>query len=180
MTLRFIAATVLVVACSYPAAGQSSNYSANKPAVTDENPLKVRRPDTIKVLYAHGVDCPGDKDSIDERIDGLLIRSRLKRSNLPIDRFMGNPISLVVSTSCGNSPGEVRPFIYNVVAGFRETVKVERELVHVITVVYHNPFAYGFFGVVGTRGSLEEKVRQTVRDTVEKALTDYLKANFDL
>ena len=163
---RIIAAAVLLVAFAYPAAGQTENPS----------PLKVENPDTIKVAYLQEPDCPGTEDSINEMIDGLLVRSRLKRSNVPFDMWMGNPISLVVLTECGRS--EQGHYIYSASAGFREAVMIERSSGKVLAYVFHNPFSYGRIGMGSD--DYKETVRTAVRSAVERALTDYLKANFDL
>ena len=73
-----------------------------------------------------------------------------------------------------------RPYIYSISAGFAEIVKVERQTGRVLAIVYHKPFSYGVYGTTSSRDDVEETVRRALRKTVENALTDYLKANFDL
>lgn len=114
--------------------------------------------------------------SIETTIDGLLVRSRLKRY---VFGPYNSPITLVVSARCSGTE-DGRPYIYKVSAAFAEIVRVQRSSEKLVAAVFHNPFHYGVYGTTSNQNDYEQTVSRAVRETVEKALTDYLKANFDL
>ncbi len=146
------------------------------------SPLKVENPNTLHVDYKQYGKCPFTKKSIDEMIDGLLVRARLKRSTAfvaGLARSAKSGFWLRVEVLCDRD--EEPPFLYCVNVGFAEYVSIERSGETQRFLMYHNPYRYGSIGTYGKDNTKSTGfVRNAIRDRVEDALTDYLKANFDL
>lgn len=77
MTLRIISAVALLVAVADPAAGQTDEEY--KGIYVPPSPLKVETPNSLGVDYYHDDECPGTRADMNSIIDGLFVRSRLKR-----------------------------------------------------------------------------------------------------
>ena len=182
MKLRIIAAAVLLVAFASPAAGQGEQGSEYDPVW-----LKVENPDTLFVNYFQAGECPFTSESIETMIDGLLVRSRLKRrAGILLSNNAPNSFHLSVTTTC--DADNISPHIYSIREVFLEMATVQRPRqrpgaprVRLEVLIAHYPLNYGYFGVYDPNTEQATgQLRNAIRKSVEDALTDYLKANYDL
>ena len=177
LEIRVVLTALLLVAMyiGYPAAGQVAHYL---------DVLKKDNPDELFVFYNQLGNCPFTEDSIDSMIDGRLTRSRLQR----IQSSMGvreDGFGLGIVLNCDDAKDDDGIYIFSVEGFFLERVTVQKPWGPMEVFMVHHPlvFSYGKFGAF-THSSNGDKARETmrnaVRETLEDALTDYLKANFDL
>ena len=197
MTLRIIAAFALLIAVAYPAAGQTDEETTPDETrvsllarlqALNQHPLEKENPDQLKVSYFQYGQCPFTETSIEYMIDGLLVRSRLKQPE-PGEWGVNDStyFHLRVDVFCGDDDDESFRSIYMVEAKFRQEVtlhkskgplKVEIQHVHQLR---HGSAGNAIWGTYN-KGSEQSNgtLRNSIREVVEAALTDYLKANFDL
>ncbi len=177
MTPRIIAAAVLALVCAgYPAAvaGQGEQDPEYDPYW-----LKVENPDTLFVDYNQYGECPFGTESIEKTLDNLLVRSRLKRASLSHWLFNSTKFKLRIRVNCDDDDGRLSR-LFNVSTSFREGITVQRPIGPVKIDVDHVP-DYDRLGVyTPDREQNTDFLKNAIRDSVEDALTDYLKANFDL
>ena len=163
-------ALLLVATCAYPAtiAGQSS--------VTER--LKRDNPNQLYVAYYQSGECPFTEASIESMIDGLLVRSRLKPISMEEWQMDLIRFNLNVRVSCDDD--NFPPYLFNVSTRFSEIVTLQKPLGPVAVLMDHIP-GYDRHGTYNAVTELSNPfVRNFIRDSVEDALMDYLKANFDL
>lgn len=149
------------------------------------SPLKVENPSMLYVDYRQYGKCPFSLESIDVMIDGILTRSRLKRTPFTAERFakeIRREISgfrLEVKTNCDDD--DDAPHNFNIKVGFGEYATISRPWGNQQIWMYHDPYVYGASGTYDpAREPNISFLKNAIRESVEDALTDYLKANFDL
>lgn len=195
MTLRIIAAAVLLVAFASPATGQTDKplfpvEELRPPEPADSvwwktsDRLTKEHPDYLWVHYIQRTrECPFTEASIESIIDGLLVRSHLKQRYDGNDEAFRHKVSmasvqfhLLVEVGCEDEP----PYRFEVHATFRESVTVQKPGGVIKIYMSHLP-GYARWGTYNPDTEQNTNfLRNSIRDLVEDALTDYLNANFDL
>lgn len=124
--------------------------------------IKVENPNQLAHFVSVGKDCPLARDDLTQLVDGIFIRSRIKPLSNRL--FVANSIYLNVAVHCYKIDPDYSAFSIDVKFGRNEP---------------YPPVLFDFpFGVVGTGG--KEYLLNAVKVQVELAITEYLKANFDL
>ena len=132
--------------------------------------LKKEKPNELIVSYYEDDDCTWDFAS---DIDMQLVKSRIKRKTA----FEFNTLQLDVNLAClETKSGTV---VFSIQMAFGEYIATEPGDNFGMMFRAYDPFTYGYFGVAG-KDNAEGFIRNSIRDRLEIALTDYLKANFDL
>ena len=125
--------------------------------------LKKDKPNEL-LAYVVTVGCPIVQDSIEDDVRDVLIRSRIK----PIDGWNSNETILFVSIDC-LPDGPAHLFDSDIY--FAKLAKnVDGDVI-----VSHTLWGYGIFGQ-GRPGF----IKNSVKESVEEAIADYIEANFDL
>ena len=132
--------------------------------------LTKSSPDELQVSYEQGDDCSGSYEHI---IDSELAQSRIRKSYT-----LYNELFLTVSISCMDLD-TIESFVYIVEVYFGIT-RFEMEENGMIYESIHYEPDYTIFGIAGKDDEGRMFLTNGIRVQVEKALTDYLKANFDL
>ena len=128
--------------------------------------LHKENPDELYVYYQQHDDCTISKVAVETMIGGVLTRSRIKKP-----QYGGlSDLHLDVRTNCLDND------VFMTVIRFAEEYDLERPLGKVNVWIYHER-NYGSFGTY--RGD-NDYLMSAIKGGVEKAITDYLKANFDL
>lgn len=147
--------------------------------VQEQPRLKRENPDQLKVFYDQYGECPFTKESITSMIDGLLVRSRLKPATSTEWFSDSTHFSLDVNLSCGDSDDNP-PQLFKISTRFSEKATLQKPLGLLKVYMDHTP-SYDVWGTYNRdREKSERFLRNAIRESVEDALTDYLKANFDL
>lgn len=135
--------------------------------------LKKTNPNNIYVNYFETEDCGA---SFEQVINNELAQSRIKREEF----WNHDELMMLVHVKC--MPLSNRPsIVYIVDVSFGKFIRpVNRELneLNFLPVIFED--RYGVFGITSDDSEGQQFLRNAVRDEVEKALTDYLKVNFDL
>jgi hypothetical protein len=126
--------------------------------------MKKTNPNELAVLISSAADCSFSESDVRETVEGVLVRSRIKFVEAGGPKQDGFPWLLVITT-CSPDDGlwSVRiDFVGENADGYR--------------------YRYGLFGygASGTYSDNPNYILDTVRQNTERAVTDYLKANFDL
>lgn len=133
--------------------------------------LKKENPNELYTSDIQSNDCVGSSESV---LDAELTQSRIKRA--PGWRY--DELYLEVYVSCLKDDLG-RGLTFNVFVAFGKTIRAEDDAEPSWVRLYYEPFAYSTLALTGNDGAAQY-IRGVVRDKVEEALTDYLKANFDL
>lgn len=122
--------------------------------------MKQDNPDNLGLILRVGSGCPETLDEYSKLIQGIFVRSRLPRT----DQFDG--LNLYADLQCTG-----------VVVDGLHAFSLD---VHFARVTDDGLMLYGAtnYGRLGLAD--KEAISDEVRDTSEAAITDYLKANFDL
>ena len=131
--------------------------------------MKKEDPNSIYLSYAQGDACPGAYEDV---VSGALVRARMKRQ----PHWMAGELVLTVGVSCLKDDQDAL-VVYAITVKFGRFV-INRQDDSDFDLALYDFTPYDVFGFVGKNHW--EKIRGYVRDAVEEALTDYLKANFDL
>ena len=127
-------------------------------------------PNELYVSVDYGADCKVSEEAIEKMIDGILTRSRIKRLNsddwLEVD-LSSDQLHLFVLVNCDD-----RVFSNDV----RFADMVQRPDQWIKRLMLH----YRPYGSYGVHQGDTEYLMDSLKGSVERALTDYLKANFDL
>lgn len=134
--------------------------------------LKKGDPNEIYVNYAQDPDC---KSMYEKVVDNELARSRIKRKPL----WVFNEVSLFVTVHCSERDSG-QGFIFTLSVNFGKFAPAEIEADRSFIVAYWEPGQFGYYGVSTYDSEGTQMVRNYLRNAMEDALTDYLKANFDL
>lgn len=141
--------------------------------------LKKENPDQLYVAYSQFGKCPFEEPSIRTMIEGLLVRSRLKQTSYA--EWVSqepNLFQLDIGVHCDDD--EEAPYLFLVDTKFEEYVTVQRPAGSMQVFMSHFP-GYARWGTFNPRTKQSDNhLRNTIRESVEDALTEYLKANFDL
>lgn len=133
--------------------------------------LKKSDPDELFVSFIQGDDCPG---SLEQVVESELAQSRLKRKEF----WIYYDLILHVTVECLRLDN--KHTVYSTDVNFGEVVlptsKQPDEFDFVRRLYGPN---YGSFGIA-PNDDLRTQLRNTIRESLEKALIDYLKVNFDL
>ena len=172
---------ILIVTIPGLALGQSIHeYGGNPPELFEgsepPSPLLKENPNELAFYYDQSDDCPGMSSNMVEMIEGLFTRSRLK--TVPPFRSERD-FHLVVLVECASGTR----ITYDVNIGFAQQVMIHTPRGQIKAEMIYRPFYYGAYGYVTASNSERENeqyLENGIRSGVEKALTDYLKANFDL
>ena len=132
--------------------------------------LHKTNPNELYVEVEYGTDCRMPEEAIEKMIDGILTRSRIKRLTyndwLDVDLdFDQLHMSILVNCNDRIFANDVR---------FADMVQ-RPPLTFKRTMLHYRP--YGSYGI---HNGDTEYVMDSLKESVERALTDYMKANFDL
>jgi hypothetical protein len=139
------------------------------------NPLRKKdNPDELQYYTSIGPkgSCPISRVALEEIVRGVFVRSRIKPARWNENDTSNRELYLFVDVSCYDPPEIYPMFFYNIEAGFGERMEVRDRSLPVRFFVNKH---YGSIGVVDDSG-----LRSRVKSRVEEAMTDYLKANFNL
>ena len=135
--------------------------------------LKKTNPNSIFVSYIEADDCGASYEQV---VNNELAQSRIKRK----EYWEYDELMMRVKVNCmslNNLPSIV--YIVDVSFGrFMRPVNREPNELTFLPVLYQN--MYGEFGITTDNSEGQQFLRNSIREEVEKALTDYLKVNFDL
>jgi hypothetical protein len=136
---------------------------AHSAEMADWYKLAIKSPNPNELAYYAGVDedCLADKSIISNTIEGVLIRSRVKPS---VAFYENNRTYLSVTLNCLEPENGKHIFTLSIHFG---------KLNPKPSILFDK--SYGFFGAGG-----KEFIIQNLKISTEQAVTDYLKANFDL
>ncbi len=181
---RWIATAVIltVLAIAGAAVGQEDDPDEVYEYEYYLKPLAKENPNEFHVRYFQDAECTISEEAVESMIDGVLTRSRIKRLTYYDwlvrgyrDRTGGDlgldQLFLVVEVSCITSNNQ----IFGIMVRFADKVnrhpnlKFKREMYHLRD-----------YGSIGRHNSGPEFLMGQIKAGVERALTDYLKANFDL
>ena len=182
-------ATVLIAAATLTAVGQEADETEELPIwMRDyegiiEPPKKKTGPDSLYVLYAQSGNCPGS--SYEDEVDGELVRARIKPTSSLFGAF--NRLFLKVNVRCLEEQDRPGNYLYEYDVYFAELAS-DDDIISSRAQRLFEPFiagyflrlydpSYGSFGQTGNKRSAESVIRESLRDAVSNALTDYLKAN---
>jgi hypothetical protein len=123
--------------------------------------MKSSDSESLRYVVVVNPDCPVSEAELRSTIDGLLIRSRLRPGD-----FRQNPyfLGFYVGIECMHHEG--RLFVYSIDTSFIR-LAWSRFLLETPT-----------YGTLGLGSKVE--ISNDVRSSVERLVTDYLQANFDL
>ncbi len=116
-------------------------WSAYPGVVTGKVPvtakLKKENPGQLYFAYYQYRECPFTVPSIESMIEGLFVRSRLKRTSFEEWKYKPNMFYLSVEVYCDKDGNP--PYVYLVDTKFRELVTLERQLVPMKVLMDHRP-----------------------------------------
>lgn len=139
------------------------------PALTSAEPeswMEKEKPDELNVSVRVASYCEVTKQQIVELTSGVLTRSRIKFMTESAD------LNMMVDLQCNSYQLAEGHVIFAIDVDFVRPVEVNGELFW----ARMGPAAdYAMYGVEKT-----SEVLPAVREVIEEALTDYLRANFDL
>jgi len=142
-------------------------------ALADPQPwMKKENPNELGVDTWSTDSCPITNSELQELVEGVLVRSRIKPVSFVGELGRGNPYLDVLldcgadNTSLQRSPVDVRiDFIQSVFIEGKGNIRVRLGQIP----------AGSRFGV----GNIED-IKQAIKDELEEVVADYLQANFDL
>ena len=134
--------------------------------------MKKTSPDELYVSFFQGPQCPWPLEHV---VDGALVRSRIRRK--PLWSF-GETI-LFVDVNCMR-PQSASGFVVHLGVSFGSFVRAEAGAQRPFDVVEINPDRYSDLGTTPPGDSGRQFVESTLRERIDVALVDYLRANFDL
>ena len=127
--------------------------------------LKKDNPNELGWLASAASECPMTDDEVAEVLKGVLIRSRIKP--VPLTDGLG----IYVDVVCYGVNSSTQ-YAFSIDVDFVDKLQVEGWLVPI-------RYMYGDgYDAIGIQN--KEALMQATKDSVERAITDYLKANFDL
>ena len=132
--------------------------------------LKKENPNELIVSYFEADNCTWDFASV---IDMEMVKSRIKRKTA----LEFNTLLLDINLSCLET--KLGTVAFSIEMAFGEYIITEPGDDLGMMFRGYDPFTYGLLGAVG-KDNAEYFIRNAIRDRLEIALTDYLKANFDL
>lgn len=124
--------------------------------------IKVENPNQLAYFVGTNEECPINKETLNDTVDGVLIRSRIKL--LKEDIFVPGRIYLSLNVSCLKQ--KQRNPIYSIQLHFARyqpypAILIDKD-----------------FGSIGIGPS--DFILRSVKETLERAVTEYIKANFNL
>lgn len=127
--------------------------------------IKVDNPNELAFWVKFGGECPVTKEAVQKIVEGVFIRSRVKPLKAEAIREPGR-IYMSVDLFCFKSDPSYDWVAYRIALTFGRfspspAILFDRD-----------------FGSVGTGG--KESISTTIKERVEAAITEYIKANFDL
>ncbi|MCY3770448.1 MAG: hypothetical protein OXG98_00270 [Gemmatimonadetes bacterium] len=184
-------ATILIAAATLTAVGQEADETKDLPIWISDyegitEPPKKTGPDSLYVLYTQSDGCPGS--SYEDEVDGELVRARIKPASSLYGAF--NRLFLYVYVSCLEEQDRPLNYLYKYDVYFAELAS-DNDIISSRGLRLFEPLipgyflrlypapSYGSFGQTGNKRSAESAIRESLRDGVSKALTDYLKANLE-
>ena len=129
--------------------------------------MEKENPDELALLIGVDEDCSVTEDAVRDMANGVLIRSRIK----PLDwaRVL-EPFGLRVSIDC--TPDSV---VFMILVDFIDQLPIPDH-----SGLFDIRFARTGYTSFGTTSGDAEYILNAAKRNVERAITDYLKANFDL
>lgn len=133
--------------------------------------LKKYNPNELWVVFVQEDDCKGSYEQV---IENELARSRIKRKT----SWAYNELSLEVIVRCITSNSDV---FFTVDVHFtKNELPTDPKPGEYDFVTLHYMPGYGRYGVSSNDKEGEYFIKNTLRESIEEAMTDYLKVNFDL
>ena len=180
---RWIAAAVILAVLAI--AGTTVGQEDDTDDVYEYEYLKrlaKENPDELYVRYFQDAECTISEEAVESMIDGVLTRSRIKRLayyDWPVrgyrDRTGGDfgldQLFLVVEANCINDNDRG----FSIMVRFADVVNRHPSLEFKREMYHTRPY-----GSLGTHNNSSDFLKDAIKSGVERALTDYLKANFDL
>ena len=152
-----------------------SGIAVNGAQGQEKKPLQHLKKDDPNTIYVNYSQDPACKSMYEKVVDNELARSRIKRKTL----WDFNEVSLFVTVHCSEKDSG-QGFIFTLSVNFGKLVPAEIESDRSFIIVYWEPGQFGSYGVSTYDSEGTQMVRNYLRNAMEDALTDYLKANFDL
>lgn len=138
--------------------------------------MKKSSPEELYVSFFEGEQCPWSMEHV---VDGALVRSRIRRKPL----WIYDETVLLVNVRCMQAQranGRTSGLVYSVEVSFGAFIRSEPSAQYSFDTIRVDA---GKYWTIGT-STLDDLGRQflenNLRDEVEEALVDYLRANFDL
>ena len=138
--------------------------------------LKKDNPDELYFFIISEEDCPGTQGSYERVIEGELLRARIKRKHT----WTVDEVILYCEIRCIETPQSsfqnhpwaiVLHFAVHLDVGVTEPDEDDR-----LMVLFYP--GYGMFGSF-SKGTLEDRLKDTLRSKTADALTDYLEVNIN-
>jgi hypothetical protein len=126
--------------------------------------MKKANANELVTLVVPGKDCPASVDEIQETVSGVLIRSRIKR---------------VAQAPTRENAAGTFPWLMIAVRCTDDLFAFDIDFVEPDTEGFLDRLGLIGYGTSGTNADREDFLN-SLRQDVERAITDYLKANFDL
>lgn len=142
---------------------------------------KLKRENPERLFYWLSIDeeCPVVKTDIEKMTAGIFVRSRLQQPSFASWYILPNQFELRTVVDCNDNDGVI---LYYIMTRFREKVTV-RKSDGPLRVRMDHIEDYGSSGMLYDpdygRADSRDTVRNAIRESVEDAITDYLKANFN-
>ena len=137
-------------------------------SVADPQPwMKKENPNELAIFVNWDSECPFTKDEMQTAVEGVLTRSRIN----PSDNWLDDPVFLNVTMHCIDDPN-TEWYIYETDVDYVVS-HISGRFEH--TMVFYDYGAYHAIGIA-TKGPIFD----TIKELTKEAVTDYVKANFDL
>ena len=135
--------------------------------------LKKPNPNELYVSYWQGDDC---EDSYEQIVYNELTQSRIKR----LEEWDYDVLYMDVDVHCMKLPKRPNQLVFSIDMHFAVDARepVAKPGTFVVSLLYRPD--YGNFGITTNDYEGQTLLRNILRECVEKALVDYMKANFDL
>jgi hypothetical protein len=129
--------------------------------------LKVDNPNQLRYFAFVGETCPISRESVEKAVEGVFIRSRIKPLNATTTGFITGEVHLDISVTCleKKEGRRYQEYIARIAFGRAQPEP---------SILYD----YMPWSVLGRNDG--EGIRDEVKDSVENAITVFIKANFVL
>ena len=134
--------------------------------------LQKDNPNELFVNYTQGDSCKGSYEYI---VDNELVKSRIKRKTF----WEYDELILICRINCLELSGGVG-HAFSINAAFGRLIEAEPGASPSFVKQLYDPYWYGTIGRYGTQVDFQSFVGDSFRSAIQQALTDYLRANFDL
>ncbi len=138
--------------------------------------MKKPSPEELYVAFSEGIQCPVPLEHV---VNSALVRSRIRRK----PTWVYDETVLFANVRCMETRslnGRVTGLVYSVDVSFGAFVRSEPGAEYSFDPVRIDVGKYGAMGTTSLDDPGRQFLENSLRDQVESALVDYLRANFDL